>query len=124
MTDKELSKLRRTELLEMLIAQGKENAKLQEQLLEAQEAMQQRELAIQEAGTMADAAFKLHDVIGSAQKAVDLYTENVKRLMAQQKEESDAAVTEAKVYASQVITEADADCCTRPGCPHPGGSPY
>lgn len=107
MTDRELSKLRRTELLEMLIAQGKEYARLQEQLKEAEQAVQERELAIQEAGTMADAAFRLNDVIGSAQKAVDLYTENVNRLMEQKQQQADAALTEAKVYASQVITDAD-----------------
>lgn len=107
MTDKELSKLRRTELLEMLIAQGKENVALQEQLKQAQEAQQGRELLIAEAGTMADAAFKLNDVIGSAQKAVDLYVENVKRLMAQQQQESEAAMTDAKAHASQVVTDAD-----------------
>lgn len=107
MTDKELSKLRRTELLEMLIAQGKENAALQEQLKQAQEAQQGRELLIAEAGTMADAAFQLNDVIGSAQKAVDLYVENVKRLMAQQQQEAEAAMTDAKAHASQVVTDAD-----------------
>ena len=107
MTDRELSKLRRTELLEMLIAQGKEYAKVQSQLKETQEALQGRELAIQEAGTMADAAFKLNDVIGSAQKAVDLYTENVKRLMTQQQQEAAQALEDARAHASQVVTDAD-----------------
>lgn len=107
MTDKELSKLRRTELLEMLIAQGKEYAKLQQQLTKAEEALQSRELAIQEAGTLAEASCKLNDMFGAAQRAIDLYTENVNRLRARQEEESNQALAEAKAYAEQTVTDAD-----------------
>lgn len=107
MTDKELSKLRRTELLEMLISQGKENVKLQEQLDQAQAALEARRLDIQQAGTMADAAMKLNDVFGAAQRAIDLYTENVNRQCAERDEQSRQALEEAKAYAEQTVTDAD-----------------
>lgn len=87
MTDKELSKLRRTELLEILIAQGKENTALQEQLKQTEKALRNRELTIENTGSVAEVAFRLNDVVGSTQRAVDLYIENVKRVMEQQQPE-------------------------------------
>lgn len=108
MTDKELSKLRRAELLEMLIAQGKDYNALQARLAQAEEQLQSRELAVQQAGTMADAAFQLNDVIGAAQKAIDLYTENVNRLCKEQEEQSNQALSEAKAHAEQTRADAEA----------------
>lgn len=107
MTDRELSRLRRTELLEMLIEQGKENERLQQQLKIAQDALAERKLAIEESGSMAEAAFKLNDVLVSAQNAVDLYVENVKRSIHQQKEETAAALRDAQIQASQTVADAD-----------------
>lgn len=107
MTDKELSKLRRTELLEMLISQGKENVRLQGELEQARAELAARKLDLEEAGTMADAAFKINDVIGAAQRAVDLYTENVKRFCTEQETKAKQAVVDADAYAQQTVTDAD-----------------
>lgn len=107
MTNKELSKLRRSELLEILIAQGKEQERLQQQLQQSEEALRGRQVAIEEAGSIADAAVRLNDVMGAAQRAVDLYTENVKRVMDQQQQESDKALADARAYAAQMVSEAE-----------------
>ena len=107
MTDKELSRLRRTELLEMLIAQGKEYARMQEQLKAAEKALHKRELTIEKAGTMADAAYQLNDVVGSTQRAVDLYIENVKRTMEKKQEEADEAVSKARAFATETVDKAE-----------------
>ena len=107
MTDKELSKLRRVELLEMLIAQGKDYAKLQEELKETQKALHSREITIQKAGSIAEAAYQLNDVVGSTQRAVDMYMDNVKRQMTQQQVQADAAVSEARKYATDTVSIAE-----------------
>lgn len=107
MTDRELSKLRRTELLEILIAQGKENASLQEQLKQTEKALHKRELAIEKTGSVAEVAFRLNDVVGSTQRAVDLYIENVQRVMEQQQEESTDVLIKARDYATQTVAYAE-----------------
>ena len=80
MTEKELKRLSRAELLEMLLAQAEENKKLKEQLQAAQDALSDRKIAIQNCGSLAEAALRLNGVFEAADQAVQQYLENVQRL--------------------------------------------
>ena len=79
MTDKELRRLSRRELLEMLIMQMEENEKLSQELETAQEMLRKREIVIERAGSIAEAALALNGVFEAAQAAADQYMENIKR---------------------------------------------
>ena len=83
MTDKELRRLSRSELLELLIAQMEENRKLEKSLEEARTALSDRQIRIEHAGTMAEAALRLNGVFEAADRAACQYLENI-RLMAEQ----------------------------------------
>ena len=78
MTDKELRKLTRTELLELLLIQSREIDRLNEELDQLRERMQQREIAIANSGSIAEAALVLNGVFEAAQAAADQYLENIK----------------------------------------------
>lgn len=80
MTDRELRKLSRAELLELLIAQTEENERLTQQLAAAEEALADRRLAIEQAGTLAEAALRLNGVFEAADQAAQQYLENVRRM--------------------------------------------
>ncbi len=80
MTDKELKKLRRVDLLEMLVEQSRENEELKKKLKEATDKLEKREIEIKRSGSIAEAALRLNGVFEAAQKAADQYLENVKRL--------------------------------------------
>ncbi|MCI9274458.1 MAG: DNA repair protein [Clostridiales bacterium] len=80
MTDKELRKLKRGELLEMLLEQSREMQKLKAELEKATGLLEERRLIIDSAGSIAEASLKLNGVFEAAQKAADQYLENVKRL--------------------------------------------
>ena len=69
MTNKELKKLSRAELLEMLIAQSKEVAALKEQLEKAEEQLNDRKIIIENAGSIAEASLQLNGVFEAAQNA-------------------------------------------------------
>ena len=56
MTDKELKRLSRSELLQMLITQMEENAVLRERADRAESQLQDRRIAIGQAGSLAEAA--------------------------------------------------------------------
>lgn len=88
MTSKELKKLTRAELLEMLLIQSKEKRLLEEKLREAREKLEEKELMIAESGSIAEAALRLNHVFEAAQRAADRYLENVKRV-AEKKEKAD-----------------------------------
>ena len=88
MTEKELRRLSRAELLEMLLAQTEENRQLKKELQEAEEALEDRRIAIEESGTMAEAALRLNGVFEAADRAVQQYLENKERAMRERSGES------------------------------------
>jgi len=78
MTERELRKLNRTELLEMLIGQIRENEALQTQLDEANEKLARRAELAGESGSIAEAALRLNGVFEAAQAAAEHYLESVR----------------------------------------------
>jgi hypothetical protein len=76
----ELKKLNRTELLELLLEVTRENERLKKRLKIYEEAVQDREIAIAESGSLAEAAMKISGVLEAAQEAADLYLENIMRM--------------------------------------------
>ena len=90
---KTLQKLKRFELLEVLLEQSKENDALRLQLEEKdkiisalEEQMQSRKLDLNKAGTIAEAAFKVNGVFQSAEKAAQQYLDNLKNLYEKEEE--------------------------------------
>ena len=79
MTEKELLSLKKSELLEIMLAQSREIDSLRAQLAEANARLEERRIAIEESGSIAEASLKLTKIFEEAQKAADLYVENVKR---------------------------------------------
>lgn len=80
MTDKELKRLDRTELLELLLCQTRRAERLQAKLETAQAQLRRREIAIGEVGTLAEAALALSGIFAAADAAAAEYLENVRRL--------------------------------------------
>ena len=80
MTDKDLKRLRRDELLEMLIAQSKRTEQLERELEEARAALQSRDIFLEEAGSIADAALRINGVFEAAQAAAQQYLDNIRRI--------------------------------------------
>ena len=79
MTEKELRKLNRAELLELLVYQTKQVEDLQEALDEANRRLANRRIMLRNAGSIAEAALQINEVFEAAQRAADQYLENVKR---------------------------------------------
>ena len=80
MTEKELLKLKKSELLEIMLAQSKEIDSLREQLAKAKAKLKDKKIAIDESGSIAEASLRLTKVFEEAQKAADLYLDNVKKI--------------------------------------------
>lgn len=86
MTDKDLKRLRRDELLEMLIAQSKRTEQLERELEEARAALQSRDIFLEEAGSIAEAALRINGVFEAAQAAAQQYLDNIRRISGVQPE--------------------------------------
>jgi len=103
MAGKDLRKLSKTDLLELLIEQGRENLALKARLEEVEAELAHRRLTMEQSGSIAEAALKLSGVFEAAQKAIDLYRENCEQecqeMLARAREQSgtpDAAGTGGK----------------------------
>ena len=100
--DKSLQKLKRAELLELLLEQSRNNDSLKIQLEEKagvigelKKQLKDRKIDIQSAGTIAEASFKLNGVYDAAEKAAQQYLENLQELY--RKEQELYSVKEAAV---------------------------
>ena len=87
MTDKEFRKLKKSELLELLLIQTKENERLKEALEEAQVQLRDRNLYMENAGSIAEASLRVNHIFELAQKAADQYLYNVRNLAGEQDKE-------------------------------------
>ncbi len=91
----QLHKLKRAELLELLLEVEQENELLAHKNAELQGKLSERELAITNAGSLADAAVQLSGVLSTAQETADLYLENVQRLCLEYADKTESLCEEA-----------------------------
>lgn len=82
MTDKELKKLSREQLLELLVDQSREIDRLQAALDEANLKLARRDLNLSKCGSIADASLAITEIFDRAQEAADLYLTAAKRYVA------------------------------------------
>ena len=77
MTDKQLKRLSRRDLLEMLIIQTRKVEALEAKLADTEQKLQDKLLAIEESGSLAEAVLRLNGVFEAAENAARQYLENI-----------------------------------------------
>ena len=104
MPDRELRHMSRTELVEIIFAlkQSEDQLKAENAALTAQ--LQERQLHIENAGSIAQAALELNKVFEAAQAAADEYTASVRA-----KAEAEAAQILARARAEAASLKAQED---------------
>ncbi len=107
MIEKQLKKMTRSELLELLLNQTEASKLLQKELDELKEKLAQREIAISNAGSIAEVALQLNGIFDAAEYAVQQYIENVKLQWSQQEETYNRIIEEAQHKADKIIAEAE-----------------
>lgn len=80
LTKKELKRLSRAELLELLLNRTRELEALREELKEKDEALNARRLKVEAAGDLAKASLAVNEVMEAAQRAADQYLENIRAM--------------------------------------------
>lgn len=105
MTEKELKKLSRAELLELLLIQTKEVERLREELAEAEKRLEERRLRIDNAGNLAYAVLEINDVMKAAQAAADQYLENIIAMEAETRQKCEQMLQAAAQESSKLQTD-------------------
>lgn len=110
MTEKELRKLNRFQLLELLVAQTERADKLEEKLEKAEALLNSRDLQMSVVGSIAEASLKLGGVFEAAQRSADLFLDAAKdradELVAQAQERAERIEQEAWKRAEKIIEDA------------------
>ena len=75
----DLSKLKKRELLEIMLAQGKEIDRLREKVAELEAQLANREFEFSRIGSIAEASLAVTDIFKEAEKAAAVYLENIRR---------------------------------------------
>lgn len=103
MTDQELRRLSRTELVEILYEQQKRNEALAAENERLRAQLEQRELKIADAGSIAEAALQLSGVFEAAQAAADQYLHSIHAANAGMAEKQESA----ERRASEILADAE-----------------
>ncbi|MBE6727184.1 MAG: DNA repair protein [Ruminococcaceae bacterium] len=99
MNEKQLKKLTRLQLLELLILQTEESERLQKQLDDLKLKKEVETIQISNLGSIAEASMQIANVFNATQQAADLYLEAAKK-------QADTIVAEAKAKAEEIIRKA------------------
>lgn len=110
LTDQELHKLNRKELLELLLDQSRQIDSLREQLQQAQAQLTSRQLLLNKAGSIAEASLQLNRVFEAAQSAAEQYLENVQTFSERQTMVCRKLETESQQKADALLSEMQTRC--------------
>lgn len=109
MTDKELRRLSRSELLEMLIIQTKENERLRSELERAQAELADRRILLGNCGSMAEAALRLNRVFEAVDKAALQYLQNIQRLAEEKTENHESFIQRTQELSQRGAADGGAE---------------
>ena len=107
MTDKELRRLSRTDLLELLLAQRRENEQLRCILDQTQAQLADRTIQIDKAGSIAEASLQLSGIFNAAQDSCQYYLDNIKLLSERQSVVCQQMEKETKEKCDRMVAEAE-----------------
>jgi len=102
LTEKELKKLNRYQLLELLVMQTERADALQEKVEELEARLEERNLNLAKMGSIADAAMYITGVFEASQQAADLYLESAKK-------EAEKILVNARSKAAFIVMQAEAN---------------
>lgn len=113
MTDRELKKLNRAELLEMLLIQTGEVERLQKELEETKDKLADQQLQVANAGSIAEAALQVNGVFETAQLAANQYLDNIRQLEQDVRQECDRMLQETQAECTRLKEETARECRSR-----------
>ena len=108
MADRELRRMHRAELIEIIYAlkQNEDQLKAQNAALTAQ--LQDRQLRLESAGSIAQAALELNNVFAAAQAAADDYLHSVQASLADTNATAANTLSQARSEAKRILEQAQA----------------
>ncbi len=102
MAEKELRKMSRSELIEIIYALQQNEKQVEEERDELRRQLENRVIALDKSGSIAEAALSLNDVFSKAQDAADQYLQSLQS-------DSSIITTKAEERAREILRQARRD---------------
>ena len=110
MISKELKKLNRRELVDVIYQLKKNEEQLQERIAALEEELQNRRIKLSTAGSIAEVATDITDIFSAAQSTADLYLREVAAMKEDAQKESEKMIKEAKKKIRAIIDDGQKQC--------------
>ena len=109
MPDRELRRMRRAELVEIILALKQTEDKLRAENAALSAQLQERQIHIENAGSIAQAALELNKVFEAAQAAADEYVASVRAANKNTDAAANALRAQAEAEAEQILAQAQTE---------------
>ena len=106
MTDQELRRLSRADLIDIIYTLQQQKEQAEQQLAQAQAQLQDRQLRLATAGSIAEAALSLNGVFDAAQ-AADQYLQAVRTSAAETQAQKEQILVDAERQAKEIVDTAE-----------------
>ena len=103
MVNKELKKLSRRELVDIIYQMKKNEQQMQEEISALQAALEDKRIRLSQAGSVAEAAVNITQVLSAAQETADLYLREITCMKEAARKECDDMIREASRKAAGIL---------------------
>ena len=110
MISKELKKLSRRELVDIIYQLKKNEQEKQDQIAALEEALQEKRIRISVAGSIAEAAVDITNIFSHAQTTADLYLREISCMKEETVRECAKMLEDARQKVAQILTEGKKQC--------------
>lgn len=107
MADRELRKLSRLELIDLIYQLRSENVELEQRLRETSACLEEKTIVLKNSGSIADAALALNGVFDAAQSAADQYLLSMKAAHANMENQIQNTKKQCDQWLSEALAEAE-----------------
>lgn len=106
MTDRELQKLKRPELLEIMLNLKSDLEKEKEENQKLKNQLNEKNIALEKSGNIAEASLELSGIFNAAQQAADVYLDNIRKMHSDQEVIYNDSIANAKSEAAEIVAQA------------------
>ena len=107
MVNKELKRLSRRELVDIIYQMKKNEQQMQEEIAALQEALEDKRIRLSAAGSVAEAATSITEVFSAAQKTADLYLYEISCMKEEAERECAKMIEEAKATVAKTYSDGE-----------------
>ena len=107
MVTRELKKLSRRELMDIIYQMKKKEQQLQEEIASLQEELEMKRMRLSTAGSIAEAAASITNVFNAAQKTADLYLREISCMKEETEQECIKMIKEANATITRILADGE-----------------